>query len=218
LRRGLDGAKDQSYVLFGVAREFLPRMMLPVGDFRKDEIRRMAHGLGLRVADKKDSQEICFVAPGEHAEFVRRRSATDGASDDRAGQIVTADGTVVGEHDGFERFTIGQRKGLGVAMGEPRYVVRLEADTRRVVIGPREDLARREFTAREPNWLVDPPAGRLRCLVQIRYNSRPASAMVEPLADGCLAISLDEPLGGIAPGQAIVCYENDRVLGGGWIE
>ncbi|HEX3997465.1 MAG TPA: tRNA 2-thiouridine(34) synthase MnmA [Pirellulales bacterium] len=216
LRRGLDAGKDQSYVLFGVARHLLPRMMLPVGDFRKDEIRGMAHELGLRVADKKDSQEICFVAAGEHAEFVRRR-ATD-ETEDRSGQIVTTDGAVVGQHNGLEGFTIGQRKGLRVALGEARYVVRLEPDTRRVVIGSREDLARNSFTARQSNWLVDPPADSLRCLVQIRYTSRPAPAVIEPLPEGRLSIALDEPLGGIAPGQAVVCYDGDRVLGGGWIE
>lgn len=213
LRRGLDAGKDQSYVLFGVARNLLPRMMLPVGEFRKSEIREIAHELDLQVADKKDSQEICFVAAGEHAEFIRRRAA-----EDRGGEIVTTDGTVVGEHVGLEGFTIGQRKGLGVALGEPRYVVRLEAETRRVVIGSREDLARRHFTAGETNWLVDPPTQPIRCLVQIRYNSRPAPAEVEPLPDGRIAVSLPEPLGGIAPGQAVVCYDRDRVLGGGWIE
>lgn len=214
LRRGLDPSKDQSYVLFGVARSLLPRMMLPIGGYRKDEIRSLARELDLRVADKKDSQEICFVAAGEHAEFVRRR----GGDDDRTGQIVTTDGTVVGEHDGVEGFTIGQRKGIGVALGEPRYVVRLEPDTHRVVIGTRDDLERRTFTARQTNWLVDPPSGPSHCLVQIRYTSRPAAAMVEPLANGRLAVSLAEPLHGVAPGQALVCYDGDRVLGGGWIE
>jgi tRNA-uridine 2-sulfurtransferase len=189
-------------------------MMLPVGDYRKDEIRSLARDLDLRVADKKDSQEICFVAAGEHAEFVRRR----GGNEDRTGQIVTTDGTVVGQHDGVEGFTIGQRKGIGVALGEPRYVVRLEPDTHRVVIGSRDDLARNSFTARQTNWLVDPPSGPLRCLVQIRYTSRPAPAVVEPLDEGRLGISLSEPLHGIAPGQAVVCYDHDRVLGGGWIE
>ena len=134
---------------------------------------------------RKISQEICFVAAGEHADFVRRR----GGDEDRAGQIVTTDGTVVGRHDGIEGFTIGQRKGIGVALGEPRYVVRLEGDTHRVVIGSREDLARDSFTARQANWLADPPAGPLRCLVQIRYSSRPAPALIEPLDDDRLRIS-----------------------------
>ena len=154
LRRGLDTSKDQSYVLFGVARSLLPRMMFPVGGHRKEEIRRIARDLDMRVADKKDSQEICFVAAGEHADFVRRR----GSADDTSGEIVTTNGTVVGRHEGIESFTIGQRKGLGVALGEPRYVVRLEAESHRVVIGMRDELARAEFFADRTNWLAAEPS------------------------------------------------------------
>jgi tRNA-specific 2-thiouridylase len=214
LRRGSDGSKDQSYVLFGVDRRLLPRMIFPIGGFRKPEIRAIAQELGLRVADKRDSQEICFVTSGDHADFVRRR----GGERDTSGEIALADGTIVGRHDGIEAFTIGQRKGLRVAMGEPRYVLRIEADTHRVVIGTREELGRATFFAGRTNWLIDEPSGPLRCLVQIRYNSRSAPATVEPLADRRLRITLDEPRDGIAPGQAAVCYAEDRVLGGGWIE
>ncbi len=214
LRRGLDDGKDQSYVLFGVERRLLPRMMFPVGGYRKHEIRAIAQELGLRVADKKDSQEICFVTSGDHAEFVRRR----GGQRDTSGEIVLADGTVVGQHDGIEAFTIGQRKGLRVAMGEPRYVLRIDADTCRVIIGTREELGRATFFAGRANWLVDEPSEPLRCLVQIRYNSRPSLATVEPLPDRRLRITLDEPRDGIAPGQAAVCYSEDQVRGGGWIE
>jgi tRNA-uridine 2-sulfurtransferase len=213
LRRGLDASKDQSYVLFGVARQFLPRMMFPVGGHRKEEIRRLAHDLGLRVADKKDSQEICFVASGDHAEFVRRRAGES----DTAGQIVTTDGAVVGRHEGIEGFTIGQRKGLGVAFGEPRYVVRLEPESHRVVIGPRSELARGTFFADRTNWLTDEPAAPFRCLAQIRYNSKATPATVEPADEGLIHMTLDEPQFGVAPGQAVVCYDGDRVLGGGWI-
>ena len=214
LVRGVDEDKDQSYVLFGVEPQRLKRMMLPVGGFRKPEIRRMAAEIGLRVAEKKDSQEICFVAPGEHPEFVRERRGTH----DTAGEIVTTDGTVVGTHDGFESFTIGQRKGLAVAMGSPRYVVRLERDTRRVVIGEHEELACRELTANRTNWLVDPPSQPRRCEAMIRYNSRAYAATVTALADNRLQITFDEPQFGVAPGQAVVCYDGSRVLGGGWIE
>jgi tRNA-specific 2-thiouridylase len=149
LLRGVDASKDQSYVLFGVSREFLPRMMLPLGGFRKEEIRARAHQLGLRVADKRDSQEICFVTSGYHADFVRRRRANHSeATDceiDTAGDIVLTDGTVVGSHAGIEGYTIGQRKGLGVAMGEPFYVTHIEAETCRVVIGKREEFASHGF-------------------------------------------------------------------------
>jgi tRNA-uridine 2-sulfurtransferase len=214
LLRGVDDGKDQSYVLFGIERRLFDRMLLPVGDFCKDEIRSIARQMGLRVADKKDSQEICFIPDGDHAAFIHRRNGASAT----AGQIVTTDGRVVGEHDGLERFTIGQRKGLGIALGEPRFVVRLEPETHRVVIGTRHDLARSELAAQRTNWLVDEPASPLRCEVKIRYNSRPVPATVEPLAGRRLSCRFDAPQYGVAPGQAVVCYAGDRVLGGGWIE
>ncbi|HEY2760125.1 MAG TPA: aminomethyltransferase beta-barrel domain-containing protein, partial [Pirellulales bacterium] len=225
LFRGLDADKDQSYVLFGVKREYLPRMMFPIGEYRKSEIRGLAHDLGLRVADKPDSQDICFVASGDHADFVRRRrSERSQTRDDNfdpatiAGEIALADGTVVGSHGGIEGFTIGQRKGLRVAMGEPYYVTRIEAATARVVIGPREDLARKELTADRVNWLVDQPIEPFRAEVQIRYNSSASAALVIPLEDVRIRVEFDEPQYGVAPGQAAVCYGENRVLGGGWIE
>ncbi len=209
-------------MLFGVARDYLPRMLLPLGGYRKSEIRALAHELHLRVADKRDSQEICFVASGDHADFVRRRRAmsSDTAVEDvnTAGEIVLTDGTIVGAHPGIEGFTIGQRKGLGVAMGEPFYVTHIEANTRRVVIGKREELARSELTADRVNWLVDPPTEPFRALVQIRYNSTATPATVEPQANNRIRVQFDEPRYGVAPGQAAVCYDGNRVLGGGWIE
>jgi tRNA-specific 2-thiouridylase len=189
-------------------------MLLPIGEYRKAEIRQIARDMRLRVADKKDSQEICFVPHGDHAAFIRsRRGAVD-----TAGQIVTTDGRVVGRHDGLEQFTIGQRKGLGVALGQPRFVVRLEHDSRRVVIGTKDELARRQLSANRTNWLVSEPAGPLRCHVKIRYNSRLAPAVVEASNGRRLQVTLDEPQYGVAPGQAVVCYDGERLLGGGWIE
>jgi tRNA-specific 2-thiouridylase len=189
LVRGHDDSKDQSYVLFGIQRHYLARMLLPVGGFEKTEIRRVAAEIGLRVADKRDSQEICFVTSGKHDEFVRRHRG----SDNTAGEVVTTDGTVVGTHPGIERFTIGQRKGLKIAMGEPRYVVRIEPETRRVVIGDKHDLARAELTAARTNWLVDPPDGRFECLAQIRYNSAAVAARAEALPDDRLHVVFDQP-------------------------
>ncbi|MCE9545254.1 MAG: tRNA 2-thiouridine(34) synthase MnmA [Planctomycetia bacterium] len=220
LCRGRDDAKDQSYVLFGVDRGRLSRMMLPIGGFEKPEIRRLAAELDLRVATKRDSQEICFVTSGHHDEFVRDRRGqrADEAEIDTSGEIVTTDGQVVGRHAGIEGFTVGQRKGLRVALGERRFVVRIERDTRRVVIGSREDLARSELTADNVNWLCDPPQGPTPCLAQIRYNSTAHPAVVEPLADGRIHVWFDEPQHGVAPGQAVVCFDGQRVLGGGWIE
>jgi tRNA-specific 2-thiouridylase len=214
LRRGFDDGKDQSYVLFGIDRSLLPRMLLPVGDYRKPAIRELAREMGLRVAEKKDSQEICFVPNGDHGEFIRSRR--EGLL---AGEIITTDGRVVGEHTGLEQFTIGQRKGLGVALGEPRFVVRLERETGRVVLGTKEELARRELTADRTNWLVDVALNHpQRCEAKIRYNARPAVATVERLPGDRLQVRFDAPQYGVAPGQAVACYDGDRMLGGGWIE
>ena len=214
MRRGIDDSKDQSYVLFGIERDVLPRVLFPVGSRRKTEIRELAKGLGLRVADKKDSQEICFIPDGDYARFVRTRRGEDELS----GEIVTTSGEVVGRHEGIEQFTVGQRKGLGLAFGEPRYVVRLERETRRVIIGRREELLCHDLTARAANWLVDPPGEPLECDVKIRYRSASAPATVSILDDHRFHVRLHEPRSGVAPGQAVVCYAGDRVLGGGWIE
>jgi len=211
---GHDRAKDQSYVLFGIRRENLSRLLFPVGEYTKGEIRGLATQLGLRVADKPDSQEICFVTDRNHSRFVKHyRQGVD-----TSGEIVTTDGKVVGYHSGLEQFTIGQRKGLGIAFGEPRYVVRIEADTRRVIVGTREELARRELTASGANWLVDPPPGPFSCQAKIRYRTPAVSATVTVLETGRFHVKFDQPCYGVAPGQAVVCYEGDRVLGGGWID
>ena len=213
IHRGVDHAKDQSYVLFGIERELLPRMLLPVGGYTKPQIRDLAAQIGLRVAEKKDSQEICFVTSGNHDEFVQAH-----AGHNRGGEIVTTEGNVVGEHHGIERFTVGQRRGLGVAMGERYFVVRVEPTTRRVVIGRHDELARHELTARRTNWQVDPPEGGFRCLAKIRYNAQPCQATAMVLPGRRLQVMFDEPRFGVAPGQAVVCYDGDCMLGGGWIE
>jgi len=220
LVRGVDAAKDQWYVLFGIRRELLPRMMLPVGGFEKPAIRKMAAALGLRVADKKDSQEICFVSRGRYDEFVRSRGV-GGAG----GELVTTDGSVVGEHKGIEGFTVGQRKGLGVALGDRKFVVRIEPDNRRVVIGDRAELDHRELTAANFNWLGDDSELEIdrprQCYSQIRYNAPAQPATMTLLPERRLRVEFDEPQFAVTPGQAVVCYDADRneqVLGGGWIE
>ena len=170
LTRGVDDGKDQSYVLFGIKRKYLERMLLPVGQYEKPFIREIAGQLGLNVAEKKDSQEICFVTSGKHDEFVRQRrgDVVDEAGGELSGEIVTTDGTVVGTHPGIERFTIGQRKGLGVAMGEPYFVVRIQPEDRRVVIGKLAELGRSELTASDTNWLAQPPETSLDSNGQFR--------------------------------------------------
>jgi len=220
LLRGIDTTKDQSYVLFGIRRDLLPRMMLPVGHYEKTDIRRIAAEIGMRVAEKKDSQEICFVTRGRYDEFVRRRRGDV----DRSGELVTTDGTVVGEHAGIESFTVGQRKGLGVALGEPKFVVRIETDSRRVVLGDRRELDCPELTARDCNWLdssVGDETEPRRCFAQIRYNAPAHPAVMTRLAERRLHVKFNEPQFAVTPGQAVVCYDandNQRVLGGGWIE
>ncbi len=216
LRRGLDADRDQSYVLFDIRRDRLAQMMLPVGDLTKREVRERAAALGLVTADKPDSQEICFVPPGEHARLVAARL---GGS--RAGEIVALDGRVLGRHDGIEQFTVGQRQGLGIAVGAPLYVVRIEPETCRVVVGSREDVPQHRLEAAEASWVGEPPRGSFACEVQCRAQRAPAPAVVTPLADGRFCAEFtggpDRSPGPISPGQPAVCYSGDTLLGGGWI-
>lgn len=213
LMRGRDPSKDQSYVLFGLKRETLGRTLFPVGRYTKAEIREIAHKLGLPVASKPDSQEICFVPDNDHMAFIRRYSP----GVDTSGEIVDVERGVVGHHDGYEQFTIGQRKGLGVALGGRRYVLEIDPATRRVIIGPREYLLRRRMSVTQLNWLT--ATGNLpeRCEVKIRYNHTPAGATLELRSDGEVLVEFDEPQAAVTPGQAAVFYSGDRVLGGGII-
>jgi tRNA-uridine 2-sulfurtransferase len=223
LLRGIDAGKDQSYVLFGIRRELLPRMMLPVGGFEKPAIREMAAELGLRVAEKKDSQEICFVTRGRYDDFIRSRRGSAEVEEEfgnRAGEMVTTSGEVVGRHEGVEGFTVGQRKGLGVALGDRKFVVRIDAMSQQVVIGDRSELYGRALTARDANWL-ESVSGTRRCHAQIRYNAAAQRATLSISDENRFHIEFDEPQFAITPGQAVVCYDaerNERVLGGGWIE
>jgi tRNA-specific 2-thiouridylase len=217
LSRGLDPARDQSYVLFEVAAARLERMLLPVGHLAKAEVRRRAADLGLATADKADSQEICFVPSGEHARLVASRL---GGS--RAGEIVTTAGQVLGLHPGIEQFTVGQRQGLGVATGRPLYVVRIEAEACRVVVGSRDEVPEASLVAGEASWLESEPVEPFACLVQCRAQRGPAPAIVTPLAGRRFSARFtggpDQSPGPISPGQPAVCYDGPRVLGGGWIE
>jgi tRNA-specific 2-thiouridylase len=213
LHRGLDDDKDQAYVLTGIKRHLLPRMLLPVGGFHKSQIRERAVEMGLKVADKKDSQEICFVTSGKHAEFVRNKSSLD-----TSGEIVTSDGKVVGHHPGIEGFTIGQRKGLGVAMGSPYYVTAVDRMTRRVVIGPHEELACRRLKGIKGNWLGDFPVGEpTRSQVQFRYNSAPNEAWVTRDQQGGFEVDFLEDVFGVSPGQLAAVFLGSRAMGCGWI-
>ena len=226
LRRGLDESKDQSYVLFGVPRERLDRLLFPVGGLPKSEVRELAKQWGLPVFDKPDSQEICFVPDNDYASLVDRRRP-DAATH---GPIVDESGRIVGEHRGQHRFTIGQRRGLDVALGERAYVIAKDASTNTVVIGPKERLSCVRCEAGEANWLVaDPGAFEGReVMAKFRYNTPPTAARFRRLSDadgpthsgrkGRFEVAFLEPQLAVAPGQAIVLHDGDRVIGGGWID
>ncbi len=213
LYRGRDPGKDQSYVLFGIERTLLDRVLFPVGNFEKPQIRELAERAGLRTAHKPDSQEICFIPDNDYSAFIDRFRGPQ----ETAGELVDTAGAVLGHHDGYQNFTIGQRKGLGVAFGEPRFVVRIEPETRRVVVGKKEELGRRTLEADQLNWLIPDVPSTLRATAQIRYQHTPASCTARMVGNDRLQVTFDEPQFGVAPGQAVVLYDGDRVLGGGWI-
>lgn len=216
LRRGVDHDKDQSYVLFGAPRERLGEMLLPVGGYRKSDVRAMAEDFGLPVFNKPDSQEICFVPDNDYAGLVERR-APDRV---RPGLLLDTSGRTLGEHPGQQHFTIGQRRKLGIALGYPLYVVHKDADTNTVVVGNREDLQACGLVARQTNWFIDPPSGAddwFPCEVKIRYNAEPMPAQARITSEDAFEVEFDQPQDAVAPGQAVVCYDGDTVLGGGWI-
>ena len=220
LKRGVDPAKDQAYFLFSLTQEQLAHAAFPVGDLSKDVVRDYARRYGIAVADKPDSQEICFVPDDDYATFVGTRAPGVVA----AGAIVDQDGRRVGTHDGIHRFTVGQRKGLGLASspdGSPRYVLALRPVDQEVVVGPRTALERTTLTASHVNWILPVPAAPLRVTAQIRHRHRAAHAFVYPVdaTDPTRAqVVFDEPQLAITPGQAVVFYDGDIVVGGGWID
>ena len=213
LRRGLDETKDQSYQLFAVREENLARTRLPLGGLRKSEVRELARKAGLRTSAKKDSQEICFVPSNDYRELLAREGVAL-----HAGELVDTTGRVLGTHAGTEHFTIGQRRGHGVATGEPLYVVALEPDEGRVVLGTREECDVDAVEVEDLNWIgYDPPAsGELRCLVQHRYRCTPAPALVG-VSGGRAEVRFDAPQTAVTPGQGAAFYLGDRLVGGGWI-
>jgi tRNA-specific 2-thiouridylase len=214
LHRAVDPDKDQSYVLYGLKQALLPRLLFPIGGYRKLQVRALARSAGLAVADKPDSVEICFVPDGDHARLIRQRRPESGAT----GRIVDSSGEVLGTHDGIERFTIGQRKGLGVAAGERRYVLQIIPATHDVIVGDREELLAGGLRAAQVNWLIQPPDRPICCQVKIRYRHNPAPATVTALPEGQAQVEFLSEQSAVTPGQAAVFYDGSRVLGGGWIE
>jgi tRNA-specific 2-thiouridylase len=213
LKRGADAQKDQSYFLFTLTQAQLARARFPIGALDKPAVREEARRLGLRVADKKDSQEICFVAAGEHAGFVGKRAEIP------SGDIRDGAGRVLGRHEGVHRFTIGQRKGLGLASGVPLYVTNIDAESARVTVGPREDLERATLTASRVNWMAgEVPSAPVRAAARIRYRHKEAPATITPLGHDRASVVFDQAQSAITPGQAVVFYDRELVVGGGWIE
>jgi tRNA-specific 2-thiouridylase len=214
LLRGVDAGKDQSYFLFTLTQAQLAHAVFPVGGLDKVAVRAHARELELEVADKPDSHEICFVAGGDHAAFLEAHGIGN-----NAGTIRDLDGRAVGRHDGVHRFTVGQRKGLGLSSPIPLYVLGIDAGTRDVTVGPRAALERGELTASGVNWIAGyPPSADTRVTAQIRHRHLEAPATIQPLEGDRVSVRFDQPQAAIAPGQALVMYQGEEVVGGGWIE
>jgi tRNA-uridine 2-sulfurtransferase len=219
LKRPADLSKDQTYFLFGLTQEQLSRTLFPLGDMIKPEVRELARKHGLALAEKPDSQEICFVPGGDYKRFIDAYLAEQGESlPDTAGDLVTTSGEVIGEHSGVHNFTVGQRKGLGVATGSPLYVIQISGANKQVIVGGNEHLYSRTLRAKRVNLisvadLTDP----MRVTVKIRHRHEPAAAVIERIGPDEILATFDEPQRAITPGQAAVFYDGDLVVGGGWI-
>jgi tRNA-specific 2-thiouridylase len=218
LFRGRDLSKDQSYFLFGLTQEQLSRTLFPLGNMSKPEVRALAREHGLALAEKPDSQEICFVPGGDYKRFIDAYLDEQGEElPNTSGELVTASGEVIGTHNGIHNFTVGQRKGLGVSTGSPLYVIELRGDRRQVVVGNDEDLRSQTLRAHRLNWIAfDKLDHPIRVTAKIRHRHDPAPAEVRADGDKAL-VTFDEPQRAITPGQAVVFYEDHCVVGGGWI-
>ena len=219
LLRARDDSKDQSYFLWGLTQEQLSRSEFPLGELTKEEVRALARRVNLPVAEKPESMELCFVPTGNYVQFIHAYTSERGISlNKNEGEIVTEKGDVVGHHNGVHQFTIGQRKGLGFATGKPLYVLSIDPENNRVIVGDDDALRTTTFEVAGVNWVsIEKPANPLRAAVKIRHKHEPAPATVEPLAGDCARITFASPQRAITPGQGAVFYEGDRLLGGGWI-
>ncbi len=220
LLRGVDRSKDQAYFLFGLTQEQLAHAIFPLGELTKEQVRSIARARQLPVADKAESQEICFVPSGNYRDFIeayldeqRKRPEA------QPGEVVSSEGKVLAEHRGIHNFTVGQRKGLGVAVGSPLFVIRIEPEKNRVVVGTKQELFHCKFVVRDVNWIHPLSEGEgVEAHVKIRHNHPGAPAQVEMHGPGEAVVSFHEPQRAITPGQAAVFYDGDEVLGGGWID
>jgi tRNA-specific 2-thiouridylase len=219
LKRPRDLSKDQTYFLFGLTQDQLSRTLFPLGDLTKPEVRELARKYSLAIAEKPDSQEICFVPGGDYKRFIDAYLAEQSESlPDTSGELVTTEGQVLGEHSGIHNFTVGQRKGLGVATGSPLYVIQISGEKKQVVVGADKDLYSPTLRARRINLiLVEDLREPMRVTVKIRHRHEPAPAMIEKTDDDEILVTFDQPQRAITPGQAAVFYDGDIVVGGGWI-
>jgi tRNA-specific 2-thiouridylase len=221
LKRPADRSKDQTYFLFGLTQEQLSRTLFPLGGMTKPEVRELARKHNLAIAEKPDSQEICFVPGGDYKKFLDAYLSEQGDATrlDVSGKMVTSDGKVIGAHAGVHNFTVGQRKGLGVSTGSPLYVIQIENDTRRVVVGKDEDLYSPTLRTRRVNLISQPEIREpMRVTVKIRHKHPGAPATIEATGPDEILVTFDEPQRAITPGQAAVFFDDDIVVGGGWIE
>ena len=219
LLRAADDAKDQSYFLFGLTQEQLARTEFPLGELDKAAVREIARRAELPVAEKPESQEICFVPSGNYVRFIEAYLGERGESlPEEEGELVTTSGEVIGRHSGVHHFTVGQRRGLGIAAGRPLYVVELDRAANRVVVGEDADLRRAECEVRDVNWIPFPALkAPVRAMVKIRHRHEPAAAFIEPVSNTAARVRFEVPQRAVTPGQAAVFYSEDLVLGGGWI-
>jgi tRNA-specific 2-thiouridylase len=219
LKRAADPRKDQTYFLFGLTQEQLSRTRFPLGGMSKPEVREIARQHELALAEKPDSQEICFVPGGDYKKFIDAYLAEQGDSlPDTSGEIVTRSGKVLGHHEGIHNFTVGQRKGLGVVTGSPLYVIQINGEKGQVTVGSGDELLSRTLIAHKMNWIaIDELREPIRVHAKIRHRHEPAPAMVENAGNGEVRVTFDEPQRAITPGQAVVFYDGDLVMGGGWI-
>jgi tRNA-specific 2-thiouridylase len=219
LKRPADHSKDQTYFLFGLTQEQLSRTLFPLGNMTKTEVRERARQHGLALAEKPDSQEICFVPGGDYKRFLDAYLEEQSEpAPSTAGEMVTGSGAVIGEHGGIHNFTVGQRKGLGVATGSPLYVIQIDRDSRQVTVGAEDELYSKTLRAGGLNWIAVEHLGEpLRAAVKIRHRHEPAPALIERAGEDEMRVTFDEPQRAITPGQAAVVYDGDVVVGGGWI-
>lgn len=213
LSKAVDTYKDQSYFLFTLTQNELSRIMFPLGSMTKDEVREIAKDMNLKVANKPDSQEVCFITAGDYRDFLKEH----GGMRKGRGEIIDVDGNVLGYHDGVYSFTVGQRRGLGIAKGKPMYVVKVEPEANRVVVGEEKDIFRTKLTANNISWVDIIPSDKMKVRAKIRYRHFESDASVSIQSDSQAFVEFNTPQRAMTPGQAIVFYDGDRVLGGGWI-